>query len=221
VTDDAGSPSNPPPPTAGAPDDLAAALLARCEGDLAGALEVLGAARDAVAAAQQRHESARQAVHKAMRRLGHAHQAAEQPMPRQTMRSLYWDHPDVRADEIAKAFEVRGGAGLLAPLVGPDEREVACAGGCGRTMVRRKRNRTDAKMLTCEYCQREAQQAAAERRAWLEQHEADWNAAYDRWASQVEALAAEGVFSGRVLVEHPDIPGVWRLDRHGRAERVD
>lgn len=87
--------------------------------DLEEALDELGEALAGLTAARDRVEERRQAVHVHLRRLGAYHLAEGTKPPHELIRRLYWDYPEVSADEIARALnctttEVRvfAGAGV-------------------------------------------------------------------------------------------------------------
>ena len=49
----------------------------------------------------------------AIRRYGAALQIAELPVPREAIRSLYWEHRDVFVESIATGFGIEGGVQLI------------------------------------------------------------------------------------------------------------
>jgi hypothetical protein len=123
-----------------------------------GRLERLKRDRDE---AEERFQAQRAAVAVAMKNFGAAANIAEQAIPVSIIRSLYWEHRDIAAQDIAEAFGIHGGAqvhryaGTFA--------DFPCPAGCGRTV--RLTART-AQLRPCEEC---ADRVEREREAWWEE----------------------------------------------------
>jgi hypothetical protein len=80
----------------------------------------------AVQAARTRMEDARDRAGLAIAGLTRANRAAELPAPRALIRRLYWEHPEVRASDIAALAGLRGASEVHA-VAGPGARMWRCS----------------------------------------------------------------------------------------------
>ena len=103
--------------------------------------------------------AARDAVTESMRRYGAALSIDEAPVPHGVIRKLYWEHRDIYADSIARAFALPGGAGQVYRFAGENYYDLPCPDGCGTTVRLTSRS---APVRPCESCTtaREEHQAA-------------------------------------------------------------
>lgn len=144
-------------------------------------------------------------------RLGHAAELAGVRFDNELARRLYWNYPDVHVAEIANPMRVH--EGQVSRYVGSGEFERPCFDGCGRTVVWRMRNRTDAQRQPryCPECQaRRDAEREEDRRAWRAREDAEH-------AESVEALRA-AVDAGVQVRRYADFPGVpftWEVDENG------
>lgn len=131
------------------------------------AVAEVAAARALLDEADLRLQQARDAVAPAIRRFGAALDLDDEPVDRETVRVLYWDHPDIRAKDISDAFAIPGGPGAVHQYSGALETTVPCIGGCGSPM--RIKNRTNwSTSRLCDDCRaRRAEEARGSYEEWL------------------------------------------------------
>lgn len=177
-------------------------------------------ARENLLLAHEHLSQVRDAVERILPGIGNAYLAAEQPVPIPLIRELYWDNPELRAEEIAHAFGMRHG-GEVSRMVGSEARELPCRGRCGATVTYRATSRADRVKRQgwrwqdrrfCEKCQRLA----------YEQHREDEERRMAQWAAESRLAESElqlldearsnGVLPRRVYVEYPGVPGTWLAD---------
>lgn len=128
--------------------------------------------------------------------------------PMALARVLYWEHPDVKAAQIAKLIGV--GESSVYALMGEYTITRECRGHCGRMLSRKVRNRSQAKGggLSWRWCD----ECAAERDRRSREVQARWDASDESAAHAFEQAVAAGVKPSRVYVELPGVPGTWRVD---------
>lgn len=110
---------------------------------------------------KQQLEEAKTAAAEKLRRYGAALNLDGLPVPRQTVRSLYWENRDIPADAIAKAFALPGGAPQVYKHAGEAGIDLPCPGGCGRSVHLSART---AALKRCDVCQT----------AWQQNSDAMW-----------------------------------------------
>lgn len=200
------------------PDQRHAELQAR--------LAELDAARDAVAAAQARLGQARDETYRAMRGYGVALVGAGQPFPLPVMRQLYWDHPEIAAEEIAHSFGLRHSS-EVARTIGTDTRTLPCRSprewGCQNTVTRSIRSRKDAISAPARWnrgqdprCCPDCQVRAREEHRIQEEGHQRWQAEREvedaRERAALDAAIAAGLQPSVSYVEYPGFHGAWRVD---------
>ncbi|GLI27525.1 hypothetical protein ARHIZOSPH14_17670 [Agromyces rhizosphaerae] len=153
-------------------------LIAECEAQMWRAAAEVAAARAARDEAERRLQLARDAVGPMIQRYGSALDLNNQHVSRETVRALYWDHPDIRARDISDAFAIEGGAAAVHRHSGSSEVVVWCVGGCDTEI--RIRSRTSWSDI-CEPCMaRRTQERREAHEAWQAQHRAAREADKDR-----------------------------------------
>lgn len=150
--------------------------LEKFESEMWSAVGDLEEARRALDEAARQLADEQERVATALQRYGAALTIEQEKVSRDVIRSLYWEHRDVRAASIADAFALKGGGGRVYEYAGSEPFETPCAGGCGRPV--RLTART-APVPTCEACverqrtEREAGNREAALRYQREQEEQD------------------------------------------------
>jgi hypothetical protein len=155
--------------------------LGKFESEMWSAVADLEETRRTIDAATRRLAEQREVASVAMQRYGAALSIEEQPVPREVIRSLYWEHRGLHAQAIAEAFAIKGGGGRVHEYAGSEPFETPCAGGCGRPM--RLAART-TQVPTCEECA--ARQQAEREEMWREnarRHQAEQRE-QDQWVRQ-------------------------------------
>ena len=146
---------------------------------------------------------ARAAVGTSMHRYGAALSISETPVSRAVIRKLYWEHRDVHAESIAKAFAIPGGAGQVHRFAGEHFFDVACPAGCG-SMVRLAAR--TAKIRSCAECEATRQQQANE------QFDASRKRAAEKLAER-ETWIRTQVTQGRTVEElYVELVGRWETN---------
>lgn len=105
------------------------------------AVDAIGAAERRVEEAEQQLRDARERAHRELRLYGNRVQEAGEAPPLSLLRRLYWEHPEIRATEIAFVFGLRH-AGQVHKHAGPGTYEAPCLGECGRSVQHSRTSRT-------------------------------------------------------------------------------
>lgn len=185
---------------------------------LAEELETLRLTTDRLAEARRRLAEAEQAltetrddVHRQMRTTGLAFLAAERPYPVDLLRELYWDNPEVHAEEIAHAFGMRA-ANEVSRIVGPDTRTLPCRNQCGNTVIRSIRSRAEltSRSLTgsrdprlCGDCRERTRQIEEERTARSREESRRLAAAHAAERARLEEAIKNGLQPTQVYASYP------------------
>ncbi|WP_146083910.1 hypothetical protein [Rathayibacter sp. AY1F3] len=126
------------------------------------------------------------------------------PVSRETVRALYWEHSDVRADTIARAFAIKGGAGQVHHYAGVDHVDVPCPDGCGASVRLTSRTAAVKPCASCtartkerhegewEAVRREQQQRRVERDAWIRSELVKGRSSGDLYAELVGKYETNG-----------------------------
>lgn len=200
----------------------AEARLAEELGTLRQTTDHLAEARRLLADAEEALANARQAVHHQMRATGLAFLAADRPYPIDLLRELYWDNPEVHAEEIAHAFGMRA-ANEVSRTVGPDTRTLPCGNECGNAVIRSIRSRTEltSRSLTgsrdprlCADCREYARLVEAERAARHREDARRMRAAQAAERARLEEAIANGLKPSQVYASYPgfgDPNNAWSI----------
>lgn len=174
------------------------------EDDMWRAAAVLDSKREQMRALEVELQDARDVVDCAMQRYGAALSIDGRTISREAVRALYWEHGDVRADSIARAFAIKGGAGQVHRYAGTEHVDFPCPGGCGRPV--RLTARTAA-VRSCSACvtateERRARDLAAhlvrvreqrvEREAWIRSELSKGRSSGDLYAEMVGQYETNG-----------------------------
>lgn len=145
----------------------------------------------------------------AIRRYGAALQIAELPVPREAIRSLYWEHRDVFVESIATGFGIEGGATQVHLHAGDSFFDADCPGGCGKKVRLSARS---SPLRPCSECtERISRQRAEDHAAWIVRDDAR-RADRDGW---IRTQLAEGRTAEDLYV---DLHG--RFDASGSLEHL-
>ena len=142
--------------------------------------------------------AARDSLTESMRRYGAALSIDESPVPHGVIRKLYWEHRDIHADSIARAFALSGGAGQVHRFAGENYYDLPCPAGCGTTVRLTSRSAAVRPCVACATA-REEQLAAHrdEQRELSARARADYEA---RMRSEIKA----GRTAEQIYAEHAD-----------------
>jgi hypothetical protein len=135
--------------------------------DLIAALRTLATATRDVEAAKLAIATAKDELAVALFLAARPHRTGAAPLPLEFLRALYWERPEVRVRDLARAFGLR--LGELTDLVGPRREPGTCADCESRTEVTR-RSRTHRPTARCPPCEEERLHRDRLRRE-REQHE--------------------------------------------------
>lgn len=143
------------------------------------AVSELARKRAQIRALEDELQAKRNDVDTAIQRYAAALSIQGRPVSRETVRALYWEHSEVRADTIARAFAIKGGAGRVHHYAGVDHVDVPCPDGCGSSVRLTARTAAVKPCASCtaatkerrerewEVVRREQQQKRIERDAWI------------------------------------------------------
>lgn len=188
--------------------------VARLEAEYAVLLQKLEALDREVAAreeAKDRATEAARAVGAHLARLGHAAELANERFDQNLARRLYWSYPDVHVAEIANPMRVH--EGQVSRYVGTGEFEKSCFNGCGRTVIWRMHNRTDARRQP-RYCPECQQERDAERERDRRRQSAREEVEHHETVEALRAAVEAGVEIRR-YADFPGVPHTWAVDENG------
>jgi hypothetical protein len=142
--------------------------------------------------------AARDSLTESMRRYGAALSIDEAPIPHGVIRKLYWEHRDIHADSIARAFALPGGAGQVHRFAGENYYDLPCPAGCGKTVRLTSRS---APVRPCAACA-----AAREKRlaAQWEQHRETSARAHADYEARMRSEFKAGRTAEQIYAEHAD-----------------
>lgn len=172
------------------------------------ALAELVEARDRMETAKEAFHAARVSAGRAVRRYGAALLTAEQPVERSMLRSLYWECPDLRAEDIGAAFGFH--ASEVFQYVGPYEQEGLCL-RCGTAKVTRKvvnRSKVAERYPPWQYCAPCREVIEEEARVQAAQWRAERQAEEREIARMREGAIREGRYRVVRLLEYEDQYGM-------------
>jgi len=147
----------------------------------------------------------------ALEQYGHDLDAVGESPDLALVRHIYWDHPEIKVTDLQTLLKLRG-ANQVFEVVGPNDRDYACRGGCGKTLRLQAKSRTDPSLRS--YDARFCGECTASR---IQRHEAIMSRPQDSHLSEMEAQVAElrrrGVAPARVYEEYAGVGGTWPAER--------
>lgn len=152
------------------------------EGLLAAELAALRAAEQNLEEAQLAASAAKDQLAVTLFDAARAYRSREEPMPRELVRALYWDRPELRVRDITSAFGLR--MRELTDLVGYLTEHAICS-SCNRDTEVRRRSRSHRPSPVCPAC-READEQRERLAREREAHRLELEAQRRRamWAAQ-------------------------------------